>query len=289
LLVSPNVAAEEGEAPSRLGPEVSDAERPIAKAPDGDKKSSAKLKKDATGLEASGVTVRFGGLTALQDITLRLRRGEVLGLIGPNGAGKTTLVNVLSGFQATTSGAISLDGESIDQLSPQRRAKLGLARTFQQVRLFPDLLVIANVEVSALARGLSKSRARVMARELLDWMGVGGRAAQRGGALPYSDERKVGIARALALEPKYLLLDEPAAGMHESEAETLLEKITSIPGAFGCGVMLIEHNMRLVMAASNRLHVIEFGRTLAEGSPIAIRSDRRVIDAYLGGGEGAEP
>ncbi len=240
------------------------------------------------GLDARDITVRFGGLTALENVSVRLMPDEVLGLIGPNGAGKTTLVNVLSGFQAPTSGTLRLDGQSIDQLSPEERARFGLARTFQAVRLFPDLPVIANVEVSALARGLSRARAKDMARELLHWIGMDGRAAQRGSALPYSDGRKVGIARALALEPNYLLLDEPAAGMHESEAEALLEKIIAIPRTFRCGVMLIEHNVRLVVAASTRLHVLEFGRTLAEGNPAQIREDRRVIEAYLGV-EDAEP
>jgi branched-chain amino acid transport system ATP-binding protein len=244
--------------------------------------------KGAAGLDVNEITVRFGGLAALQDISLRLLPEEILGLIGPNGAGKTTLVNVLSGFQAAARGTLKLDGLSIDELLPQQRAKLGLARTFQAARLFPDLRVIENVEVSALARGLSKRRARATAEDLLDWMGVGARAMQRGSTLPYSDERRVGIARALALEPKYLLLDEPAAGMHEGEAEALLERIVAIPRTFHCGVMLIEHNVRLVMTASTRLHVIEFGRTLAEGSPAEIRADRRVIEAYLGV-EDAEP
>ncbi|MBN8995058.1 MAG: ABC transporter ATP-binding protein [Rhizobiales bacterium] len=236
-------------------------------------------------LEGRGVTVRFGGLAALQDVSLKLTTGQVLGLIGPNGAGKTTLVNVFSGFQAATEGSLLLDGTPIDHLSAQARARLGLVRTFQAVRLFPDLPVIANVEVSALARGAGRAEARATGYELLDWMGVSNRAGQRGSTLPYSDERKVGIARALALRPKFLLLDEPAAGMHEGEAEALLERIVTIPRTFGCGVLLIEHNMRLVMAASDRLHVIEFGRTLAEGTPEEIKADSRVIEAYLGAEE----
>lgn len=234
------------------------------------------------GLEARGISVRFGGLTALDDVSLSLSSSEVVGLIGPNGAGKTTLINVLSGFQAPASGSLRLDGHAIDRLSPPQRARRGLARTFQAVRLFPDLPVIENVEVAALARGATRAQARTRARELLEWMGVGGKAAQRGSTLSYSDERKVGVARALALAPRYLLLDEPAAGMHEAETEVLLEKIVAIPAAFRCGVLLIEHNVRLVMAAASRLHVLDFGRTLAEGSPDGIRQDRRVIEAYLG-------
>ena len=233
-------------------------------------------------LEAHRITVRFGGIAALEDVTLSLARDEVLGLIGPNGAGKTTLVNVLSGFQTPASGTIRLDDRTIDQLSPRERARVGLVRTFQSVRLFADLPVIKNVELAALARNVSRMHARTKALDLLHWIEVSEQAEQRASTLSYSDERRVGIARALALEPRYLLLDEPAAGMNESEAETLLKKIVAIPPTFHCGVLLIEHNFSLVMAAASRLHVLDFGRTLAEGSPAEIRANPRVLAAYLG-------
>jgi len=238
----------------------------------------------AGSLSASGVCVRFLGLSALTDVSLRLERKEILGLIGPNGAGKTTLVNCLTGFQRPTEGKVSLDGVDTTGWSPARFRKSGIARTFQAGRLFKEMTVIENVEAAAVALGLRRTQAVSHAMAVLDWMGVAGRAQTRAGALPYTDERRVGIARALVLSPAFVLLDEPAAGMSDAECDELMEAVRQIPKTFVCGVLLIEHNMRVIMGVCDRLHVLDGGKTIAEGSPAAIQRDAAVIAAYLGEG-----
>jgi branched-chain amino acid transport system ATP-binding protein len=233
-------------------------------------------------LETSAVSVAFGGLTALSGISLRLQGSGILGLIGPNGAGKTTLVNVLTGFQRPTEGKVLLDGVEITKARPRAIARAGIARTFQNVRLFKDLSVIDNLEVSAVSKGSTRRQARDRAAEILGWMGIADRARVKAGTLAYGQERLVGIARALALAPRFMLLDEPAAGMTEPECEALMRTISAVPSSFGCGVMIIEHNMRVVMGVCQRIHVIASGRTIAEGTPQEIQSSRTVIAAYLG-------
>jgi branched-chain amino acid transport system ATP-binding protein len=235
-------------------------------------------------LVAEDIEVRFEGLTAISNVSLTLQRQEILGLIGPNGAGKTTLVNVLSGFQVPTTGRVLLGDESTAGWPPHRFRRKGIARTFQSGRLFRDMSVQDNVEVPAVNLGLNRRRAGEHARTLLDWIGLGGKAHLIAGALPYTDERRLGIARALALSPAFALLDEPAAGMSDLECDDLMKLIGEIPARFGCGILLIEHNMRVVMGACDRVHVLDGGRTIATGSPATVQTDPAVIAAYLGTG-----
>jgi branched-chain amino acid transport system ATP-binding protein len=236
----------------------------------------------ASELTAEGVVVRFGGLAAISDVSLTVRRHEVFGLIGPNGAGKTTLVNCLTGFQRPTEGRVLLGREATTGWTPDRFRSEGVARTFQAGRLFRDMTVLENVEVTAVALGLNRRAAAARAMAMLDWVGLAAQAHRIAGTLPYTDERRVGIARALILSPAFILLDEPAAGMSDAECEDLAEWVASIPHRFDCGVLLIEHNMRVIMGVSDRIHVLDGGRTLAEGTPAEIQANPAVIAAYLG-------
>jgi branched-chain amino acid transport system ATP-binding protein len=233
-------------------------------------------------LDARGVSVRFEGILALDDVDLALRPREILGLIGPNGAGKTTLINVITGFQAPDQGRVNLDGEDITGLPPFRIGRRRLARTFQAVRLFRDLTVLENAEFAGVGMGLSRASARERAWETLELLGLADMAMQRASDLPYGDERRVGIARALAARPKYLLLDEPAAGMSETEAANLSGTVRTIVQKFSCGILVIEHNMTLIMELCDRIQVLEHGRTIAVGPPSDIARDRAVRRAYLG-------
>lgn len=236
----------------------------------------------ATELRADKLEVRFGGVAAFADVTLKVCRHEVFGLIGPNGAGKTTLVNCLTGFQRPTSGRVLLGGDLTDGWSPDKFRKQGVARTFQSGRLFRDMTVLENIEVTAVALGLTRRAAAQRAMAMLDWIGLAEQAHRVAGTLAYTDERRVGIARALILSPVFLLLDEPAAGMSDAECEGLAEWVATIPRRFDCGVLLIEHNMRVIMGVCDRIHVLDGGRTLAEGKPSEIQDNPEVIAAYLG-------
>ena len=233
--------------------------------------------------------MRFGGLTALEDVDLSLAPGELLGLIGPNGAGKTTFVNVLTGFQRADAGSVRLGEQDVTGWPADRIGRAGVARTFQAVRLFGGLSVQENVELAAVAAGWPRAEARQRAGELLAWLGLDRHAAARADSLPYGEERRIGIARALAGRLRFLLLDEPAAGLNESEADELVETIACIPERFGCGVLVIEHNMRLIMALCRRIQVLEQGRTIAIGTPAEVRADAAVRRAYLGVDAGAAP
>ena len=235
-----------------------------------------------TTLIARGVDVRFDGLHVLKGIDLHLKQGEILGLLGPNGAGKTTMVNVLTGFQAPAAGVVMLDGEVVSGRSPAVLATLGIARTFQSVRLFKRLTVLENIEVAAQAKYRNRTQARQAAMTAARFMNLLPLLHRQSGSLPYVDERRVGIARALALAPHHLLLDEPAAGMTEGECDMLVDTISQLPSEFGCGVLLIEHNMSVVMSVCNQLHVLNNGSTLAVGEAATVRANPAVIAAYMG-------
>jgi branched-chain amino acid transport system ATP-binding protein len=233
-------------------------------------------------LSVDGLSVHFQGLAAISDVSLVVKRHEVFGLIGPNGAGKTTLVNCLTGFQRPTFGRVMLNGTDTDGWQPDYFRRAGVARTFQAGRLFNDMTVLENVEVTAVSLGFSRRTAHSLAMKILDWIDLAARAHSLASALPYTDQRRVSIARALVIAPAFLLLDEPAAGMSDSECEHLMALVQSIPRTFDCGVLLIEHNMRVVMGISDRIHVLDGGRTIAEDTPDKIRRHEGVLAAYLG-------
>ena len=233
-------------------------------------------------LEAHDISVSFEGLAAVDEVTLSMGRREIFGLIGPNGAGKTTLVNVLTGFQKPTHGRVVLAGVDITGRPPHRIGRRGLARTFQAVRLYPDMAVRENLEAAAIGTGLGRRAAAHRARAILNWMTFLDKADDHADTLPYGDERRVGIGRALAMAPHFVLLDEPAAGMSDAECDDLMALISRIPQDFGCGVLLIEHNMRVIMGVCDRIHAIDSGRTIGEGTPQEIQADPAVIRAYLG-------
>ena len=240
-------------------------------------------------LRALGVSRSFQGVQALQDVDLELAPGELLGLIGPNGAGKTTLVNLVTGFDLPSAGRIVLGETEITRWPPHRRGRAGLARTFQHGRLFRGLTVRENVEVAALGVGASPSEARSLAGELLGLLGLADRAEQSAAVLPHGDERRLGVARALALKPRFVLMDEPAAGLHEAEIPAFAAVVRSVRDDFGAGVLLIDHNVGLIMEVCDRVHVLDRGRTLAQGTPDEIRKNFDVATAYLGvGGPGVE-
>jgi branched-chain amino acid transport system ATP-binding protein len=233
-------------------------------------------------LQVQGVSVQFQGVKALDGVDLSLSQGEVLGLLGPNGAGKTTLIDVMTGYIRPSQGRMLLGGEEISGLSPEALARRGVVRTFQSVRLFRRLSVLENVEIAALTLHSRRRDAREAARRMLAFIGLEQFAHRRAGALAYADERRVGIARSLALEPRFLLLDEPTAGMTEAECETLSHLIAELPRRLGCGVLLIEHNVSVVIAVCRNIHVLDNGRTLATGAIEIVRKDPAVIAAYLG-------
>ncbi len=248
------------------------------------------------------VTVRFGGIVALHDVSLALEQGEIRGLIGPNGAGKTSLINVVSGMVSPAAGRVLLDGQDISRASPWRVAALGIGRTFQNVEVFGDQSVLINV-MTGLHRHLphgfwssalmlprasrGEAVARLEAMRLLEAFGLASYASVPAGSVPFGILKRVDLARALAARPRLLLLDEPTSGMSETEAAAAIATARALARERGITLIVVEHNMRVIMALADRLTVLDQGCVLAEGPPEQIQNDARVIDAYLGSMEDA--
>lgn len=233
-------------------------------------------------LAVDAASVVFEGLVAVDKVDLFLGQGEIVGLIGPNGAGKTTLVNVMSGFRRPTSGGVKISGQPVRRWSPQAFVKGGVSRTFQGGRPFGRLSALENVEAGALGVGVRSHAARHLSWELLELFGLVERAHDPAGALPYGEERRLGIARALATSPKFLLLDEPAAGMNDGETDNLVATLKAVRSSHGCGMLVIEHDMRLIRGLPERIYVLDEGAVLAHGPTDEVMKDSAVVRAYLG-------
>lgn len=248
-------------------------------------------------LKTENLTMKFGGLTAVEKFDVEIERGTISGLIGPNGAGKTTCFNMITGYYAPTEGRIRFDGEDITGIATHQVCRKGIARTFQNIRLFYNESVLENVMIGAHVRQKSKwwqiplnipssmkeeKEVEEKARVLLEKVGLGNLEGEQASSLPYGEQRRLEIARALATDPKFLLLDEPAAGMNPQESWELMRFIERIRDEFALTILLIEHDMKVVMGVCEQIWVLDYGKLIASGDPERIQADRRVIEAYLG-------
>lgn len=248
-------------------------------------------------LEIKGLSKHFGGLVAVDAVDLEIEKGQIVSVIGPNGAGKTTFFNMISGLYTPDGGEILFEGKKINKSTPEKVASLRVSRTFQNIRLFPEMLTVENIMVG-MSINISYSvidtilrtkklktaeqKAYNEALKLLEYVGLKGKEKELAKSLPYGDQRRLEIARALAIKPKLLLLDEPAAGLNPKETDEMKQFIMKVRDDFGCSVLLIEHDMKLVMGLSDKIAVINYGVKIAEGKPEAIQNNKEVISAYLG-------
>ncbi len=243
---------------------------------------------DSNNIESEALIVRdltkdFAGLRAVDGVSFTVQPGEIVGLIGPNGSGKTTTINVITGLLYITSGSVHLGSLDITGWPPHKIARAGLARTFQFVRLFKDFTVRENVEVAVVASGGARGKeVAERATRALRQLGILHLADLPARVLPQGEERLVEIARAIATQPRFLLLDEPGAGLNDAEIETFLPTLLRLREAIGCGVVIVDHDMRLIMNLCDRIHVLNYGKTIGDGSPEQIRNEPAVIEAYLG-------
>lgn len=250
-----------------------------------------------TVLKANNISILFGGLIAVEDFSIEIKEGELVGLIGPNGAGKTTVFNMLTGVYFPTSGTVELRGQDVTKMQPHNRVKIGISRTFQNIRLFKKMTVLENVKVSSnvhmnygIFKAIFKTKkywvqeeeATKEAMEILEVLGLAEYANELAQNLPYGKQRKLEIARALASHPAILCLDEPAAGMNPTETEELMETIQIVRKKFNTAILLIEHDMKLVMGICEWIKVLSFGKVIATGTPDEIKNNQEVITAYLG-------
>ncbi len=233
-------------------------------------------------LTVNKISKNFEGLRALSEISLKLAEGSILGLIGPNGSGKSTLINIISGVLKPSAGRVTIDKVDVTGRQPHAIARRGLARTFQTARLFSSLSVRENIQLSLMAASEKNIDSR--AEELMQRFGLNRWAVAEASTLAYGIQRRLEIARAVGVKPKFLLLDEPAAGLNEDESELLLQTISQLPGEsnLGCGILIVEHNLGMIMRLCDRVHVLNEGQTIAEGPPEEVRKDTAVIEAYLG-------